>query len=223
MAELAYGSGLRLMELLRLRVQHLDLERRQLHVKGGKGDKDRVTVIPESLVPALQRQLERLRPLYEADRKADMPGVWLSDGLEKKFKGAGERWEWQWLFPSREACRDPVSGLVRRHHTLDGAFQSAVRKAGAAAGINMRTTPHVFRHRAQRAPLRCAAGPALDANRGLTIYALSRSVLRDPSAGRRHRLADRAGIAGTCGHPDRANLPALHEKARGVRSPLDQA
>jgi integron integrase len=146
MAELAYGSGLRLMELLRLRVHHLDLERMQLHVKGGKGDKDRLTVIPESLAPALRRQLERLRPLYESDRKAGLPGVWLPDGLEKKLQRAGERWEWQWFFPSREASRDPSTGIVRRHHTLDGAFQSAVRKAGSAAGINKRVTPHVFRH-----------------------------------------------------------------------------
>lgn len=146
MAELAYGSGLRLMELLRLRVHHLDLERRQLHVKGGKGDKDRITVIPDSLVTVLSNQLERLRPLHEADRKQGLPGVWLPDGLEKKFKRAGERWEWQWFFPSREASRDPTSGIVRRHHTLDGAFQSAVRKAAAAANINKRVTPHVFRH-----------------------------------------------------------------------------
>lgn len=146
MAELAYGSGLRLMELLRLRVQHLDLVRLQLTVRGGKGDKDRVTVIPQSLVPALEQQLARLRPLYEADRKAGLPGVWLPDGLEKKFKRAGERWEWQWFFPSREASRDPDTGIVRRHHTLDGAFQNAVRKAAATAGINKRVTPHVFRH-----------------------------------------------------------------------------
>lgn len=146
MAELAYGAGLRLMELLRLRVHHLDLERRQLHIKGGKGDKDRVTVIPEILVPRLQEQLERLRPLYEEDRRNALPGVWLPDGLARKFQRAGERWEWQWLFPSREASRDPTSGIVRRHHTLDGAFQSAVRKAAAAAGINKRVTPHVFRH-----------------------------------------------------------------------------
>jgi site-specific recombinase XerD len=75
-----------------------------------------------------------------------LPGVWLPDGLEKKFKRAGERWEWQWLFPSREASRDPATGIVRRHHTLDGAFQNAVRKAATAAGINKRVTPHVFRH-----------------------------------------------------------------------------
>lgn len=146
MAELAYGSGIRLMELLRLRVQHLDLERRQLHVRGGKGDKDRITVIPDSLVPALRNQLERLRPLYEEDRRNGLPGVWLPDGLEKKFKRAGESWEWQWMFPSREASRDPSTGLVRRHHTLDSAFQKGVKKAAAAAGINKRVTPHVFRH-----------------------------------------------------------------------------
>ena len=146
MAELAYASGLRLMELLRLRVQHLDLDRMQLTVRGGKGDKDRMTIIPRALVPALQGQLERLRPLHEADRKAGLPGVWLPDGLEKKFKRAGERWEWQWFFPSREASRDSASGIVRRHHTLDGAFQNAVRKAAAKAGINKRVTPHVFRH-----------------------------------------------------------------------------
>jgi integron integrase len=146
MAELAYGAGLRLMELLRLRVHHLDLERRQLHVKGGKGDKDRITVIPDSLVPALKSQLERLRPLHEEDRKKGLRGVWLPDGLEKKFRHAGTRWEWQWLFPSREASRDPATGIVRRHHTLDGAFQNAVRKAATGAGINKRVTPHVFRH-----------------------------------------------------------------------------
>ena len=146
MAELAYGSGLRLMELLRLRVQHLDLERLQLTVRGGKGDKDRVTIIPQSLVPALERQFDRLRKLHAEDQAAGLPAVWLPDGLEKKFKRAGERWEWQWFFPSREASLDPTTGITRRHHTLDGAFQNAVRKAAANAGINKRVTPHVFRH-----------------------------------------------------------------------------
>lgn len=146
MAELAYGSGLRLMELLRLRVHHIDLARLQVTVRGGKGDKDRVTVLPQSLVIPIQEQLARLRPVFEADRQAGLAGVWLPDGLEKKYRRAGERWEWQWLFPSREVSRDPGSGIIRRHHTLDGAFQNAVRQAGAAAGINKRVTPHVFRH-----------------------------------------------------------------------------
>lgn len=103
-------------------------------------------MIPEVLVSRLQEQLDRLRPLHAEDRKNGLPGVWLPDGLEKKFKRAGERWEWQWLFPSREASRNPATGIVRRHHTLDGAFQNAVRKAATAAGINKRVTPHVFRH-----------------------------------------------------------------------------
>lgn len=146
MAELAYGSGLRLMELLRLRVQHVDLDRMQLTVRGGKGDKDRTTIIPEKLKEDLSHQLDRLRKLHKEDREAGLPAVWLPDGLEKKFKRAGERWEWQWLFPSREASRDPATGIIRRHHTLDGAFQNAVRKAASEAGINKRVTPHVFRH-----------------------------------------------------------------------------
>ncbi|MDB6114338.1 MAG: xerD 2 [Lacunisphaera sp.] len=146
MAELAYGAGLRLMELLRLRVQHLDLERLQLTVRSGKGDKDRMTIIPQSLVPALERQFERLRQLHAEDRKVGLPAVWLPDGLAKKFKRAGEKWEWQWFFPSREASVDPTTGITRRHHTLDSAFQKAVGQAAASAGINKRVTPHVFRH-----------------------------------------------------------------------------
>lgn len=89
MAELMYGSGLRLMELLRLRVQHLDLVRAQLTVRGGKGDKDRITIIPQSLVPALERQFERLRQLHAEDRAAGLPAVWLPDGLEKNSSEPG--------------------------------------------------------------------------------------------------------------------------------------
>src|SRR5882724_3970048 len=109
MAELMYGSGLRLMELLRLRVHHLDLARGRLKVYGGKGDKDRITVLPERLTPALEAQLERLRKLFKSDRAAALPGVWLPEGLAQKFSRAGERWEWQWLFPSRETSVDPAT------------------------------------------------------------------------------------------------------------------
>jgi integron integrase len=146
MAELMYGSGLRLMELLRLRVHHLDLARGQLTVRSGKRDKDRITVIPQFLHTVLSRQLERLRTLHAADRAAGLPGVWLPEGLAQKYQRAGERWEWQWFFPSREASLDSTTGITRRHHTSDGAFQNAVRQAAAKARINKRVTPHVFRH-----------------------------------------------------------------------------
>jgi integron integrase len=146
MAELAYGSGLRLMELLRLRVHHVDLARGQLRILGGKGDKDRATVLPQSLVPRLEAHIGRLRGLFAADRAAQLPGVWMPEGLARKYQGAGEQWEWQWLFPSRETSIDPTTGIRRRHHTSDGAFQNAIRRAAAAAGIDKRVTPHTLRH-----------------------------------------------------------------------------
>jgi integron integrase len=146
MAELAYGSGLRLMELLRLRVHHVDLARGQLRVMGGKGDKDRATVLPQALVPRLEAHIGRLRGLFAADREAQLPGVWLPEGLARKYQGAGEKWEWQWVFPSRETSIDPTTGIRRRHHTSDGAFQNAIRRAAKAAGIDKRVTPHTLRH-----------------------------------------------------------------------------
>ena len=146
MAELAYGSGLRLLELLRLRVQHLDLARGQLRVSGGKGDKDRVTVLPEKLAPRLRAHLERLRELHAADRAAGLPGVWLPEGLGRKYPKAGERWNWQWLFPSRETSVDPVTKVRRRHHVIDSTFQNNIRWAAERAKLDKRVTPHVLRH-----------------------------------------------------------------------------
>jgi integron integrase len=146
MAELMYGSGLRLMELLRLRVHHLDLDRGQLKVYGGKGDKDRISVLPTRLQPALEAHLVRLKQLFVEDRAILLAGVWLPEGLARKYPNAGTTWEWQWLFASREVSVDPVSGITRRHHLLDGAFQRVIRSAAHAAGINKRVTPHVLRH-----------------------------------------------------------------------------
>lgn len=146
MAELAYGAGLRLLELLRLRVHHVDLARRQLQVFAGKGDKDRATVLPEKLLPELRGQLTRLRQLWDADRMAGVPGVWLPEGLDKKYPKAGVSWEWQWLFPSRELGLDPASGIRRRHHVSDSYFQREIKNAATAAQIDKRVTPHVLRH-----------------------------------------------------------------------------
>jgi integron integrase len=146
MAELTYGSGLRMTELLRLRVQDVDLERGVVVVRAGKGNKDRVSVLPEILRDRLRGQVERLRGLWAGDRRDGVPGVWLPEGLERKFKNAGEQWVWQWLFPSREVSVDPQSGVKRRHHLSDGAFQKAIKRAAQAAGIDKRVTPHVLRH-----------------------------------------------------------------------------
>src|SRR5688572_26765108 len=146
MAELAYGAGLRLMELLRLRVHHLDLPRQRLQVYDGKGAKHRVTVLPATLVGALESHLERLKRLHGEDRSAGLPGVWMPEGLAQKYSRAGETFEWQWLFPSRETAIDPATGTRRRHHVTDSAFQNAVRTAAIAAGITKRVTPHVLRH-----------------------------------------------------------------------------
>lgn len=146
MTELMYGAGLRLMELLRLRIHHLDFERGHLLVFAGKGDKDRVTILPESLRERLQQQIVRLKRLFAEDRANNLPGVWLPEGLARKYPKAGEQWEWQWLFPSREVSADPASGIRRRHHVTDNLVQKAIRKAAADAGIDKRVTPHVMRH-----------------------------------------------------------------------------
>jgi integron integrase len=146
MAELMYGCGARLMELLRLRVKDVDLERRQLTIRAGKGGKDRMTVVPDVLVERLLAHRERLRNIHAQDREAGAPGVWLPEGLERKYPQAGKSWEWQWFFPSRQNMRDPHTGLLRRHHVLDGTFQKTIQQAALRARLNKRVTPHVLRH-----------------------------------------------------------------------------
>jgi len=141
MAELMYGSGVRLMELLRLRVKDVDMERRQLMVRAGKGGKDRVTVLPKVLLERLQQHRERLRILHAEDEAAESPGVWLPEGLDRKYPHAGRDWEWQWFFPSRERSIDPQTGLRRRHHVSDAAFQNAIRKAARRAQLNKNGLP----------------------------------------------------------------------------------
>jgi integron integrase len=146
MAELMYASGLRLTELLRLRVKDVDLERLQLSVFFGKGDKSRVTMIAPKLEPALRAHRERLRELYAKDRAAQLPGVQLPEGLERKWPKAGEKFIWFWFFPSRNLLRDHRSGIMRRHHVLDVTFQKAIREAVERAQFDKRVSPHTLRH-----------------------------------------------------------------------------
>lgn len=146
MAQLMYGAGLRLMELLRLRIQDLDFERGIVTIRSGKGGKDRVSVLPERLLTPLREHRERLRATFDEDRRAGLPGVWLPSSVENKIPTAGTQWAWQWVFPSRQLAVDPRSGIRRRHHLLDASFQGAIRKAARAANLSQRVTPHTLRH-----------------------------------------------------------------------------
>ena len=146
MAEVMYGSGLRLTELVELRVKDVDLARGQLVLRSAKGDEDRPTVLAERVQERLGEHLERLRALHEKDRAAGVPGVYLPEALARKDGRAGETWAWQWLWPMKNLSTDPYSGVVRRHHVLDASFQKAMRHAVVKAGIGKRVTPHVLRH-----------------------------------------------------------------------------
>lgn len=145
-AMLQYGAGLRRSELVSLRIKDVDLERRTVTVRGGKGDRDRITMLPERLADALGAQLARARRMYEEDRARNLPGVALPPALARKHRRAGESWEWMWLFPARELSKDPVSGTVRRHHLHGQVYNEALRRAAKAAGIDKRMTSHALRH-----------------------------------------------------------------------------
>lgn len=146
MAQLLYGTGLRLMELLRLRIMDVDFERHQIVVRGGKGDKDRVTMLPEKLQAELQRHLARVRLLHEQDLQAGFGEVYLPEALARKYPSAAKEWGRQWVFPARARSRDPRSGVVRRHHAPETGLQRAVKAALHLSGIAKPATCHTLRH-----------------------------------------------------------------------------
>ena len=145
-ARVLYGTGLRLMEGLQLRVKDLDFERGQIVVREGKGDKDRVVMLPTSLREGLKTQLARVRVMWESDRAAGQPGVWMPDALDRKYPKAGEEWAWMWVFPARRLSVDPRSGIERRHHAHETAVQRAVKSAALLARIDKRVGCHTLRH-----------------------------------------------------------------------------
>ena len=145
-ARLLYGTGLRIMEGLRLRVKDVDFSRNEILVRDGKGAKDRVTMLPASLVPALREHLERVRELHRQDLAAGLGEVYLPYALERKYPAAGREWMWQYVFPTNSLSVDPRSGVVRRHHVQDQSVQRAIRQAVRDAGINKPATPHTLRH-----------------------------------------------------------------------------
>jgi integron integrase len=146
MAGVMYGGGLRLMELLRLRVGDVDFDRQLIVVRSGKGDKDRIVPLPERYVRDLRMQVERVTLLRDQDDKEEVGGVYLPHALDRKYPTAGTELIWQYLFPSAQLSRDPKSGQLRRHHLHDSSFQRMLKKAARAAALQKKISSHVLRH-----------------------------------------------------------------------------
>jgi integron integrase len=145
-ASLLYGAGLRVMECLRLRVKDADLSYRQVLVRDGKGEKDRVTMLPEKLVAPMCGHLERVRLLHARDLREGYGEVHLPYALARKYPRAGREWHWQYIFPSQHRSADPEDGVVRRHHLYESVPQRAIKEAARAAGIAKPVSCHTLRH-----------------------------------------------------------------------------
>lgn len=145
-ARLQYGAGLRLSELMRLRIQDVDVGRGTVTVRQGKGGKDRISVLPKSLKKELAAQIEKAREVWLGDRKEGLAGVYLPGALARKFRRAAETFEWFWLFPAKQTSIDPECGVRRRHHLLGPVYNEAIKRGAKAAGIEKRVTSHALRH-----------------------------------------------------------------------------
>ena len=143
---LLYGTGMRKMEALRLRVKDVDFDRQLIVVREGKGNKDRITMLPSALIPDLQRQLAYAKTLWAGDRAVHRPGVETPTSVAKKYPRAAESWAWFWVFPSDHESTDPRSGIRRRHHLYEGTLGSAIKRAAARAQIAKPISTHTLRH-----------------------------------------------------------------------------
>ncbi|MFC7338670.1 tyrosine-type recombinase/integrase, partial [Haloferula chungangensis] len=145
-ARLQYGAGLRRSELVRVRIKDVDLERGTLTVRKGKGDKDRMTVLPKSLLEAVAGQVEMARKVWERDRAAGLTGVHIRGALGRQMQRAAESFEWFWLFPARQTSVDPECNVRRRHHLHAQVYSDAIKRAAAEVGIEKWVTSHALRH-----------------------------------------------------------------------------
>jgi integron integrase len=146
MASLLYGSGLRLMEVHRLRIKDVVIERGEIIVRDAKGGRDRITVLPAAVVPLLREHLAKLFVRFEHQRRLNEPGVWLPTAIARKYPNAAANWGWQWVFPAGSLCKDPYTGRPIRHHQHEKILQRAVQAAVRKAGILQPASCHTFRH-----------------------------------------------------------------------------
>lgn len=146
MAKLLYGGGLRLMECIRLRIKDIDFEINEIRLHSGKGDKDRLVPLPESIKPALKIHLERVKLMHENDLSKGCGEVYLPNALGRKYPRAGKEWGWQYVFPSSKLSQDPRKKVIRRHHMDPSTLDRAIKRAVKLAGITKRVTSHTFRH-----------------------------------------------------------------------------
>ena len=146
MAKLMYGAGLRVLECLRLRVKDVDFDNRQIIVRGGKGDNDRLTILPESIIAELKHLLQDVKALHQKDLAEGYGEAILPNALDTKYRAASKEWPWQFIFPASQRSTDPLTGVIRRHHLDETVPQKAVREAAKRAGLDKQVTPHTFRH-----------------------------------------------------------------------------
>ena len=146
LARLLYGTGLRLMEALRLRVKDVDFDRREIVVRDGKGGKDRRVMLPDSLAAPLKDQLAHARLIWTQDCESGLPGVFMPDALDRKYPNGGKQWTWFWVWPAPELSIDPRSGIRRRHHLYEQRLQRAIKQAVSLAGVSKQVSVHTLRH-----------------------------------------------------------------------------
>jgi integron integrase len=146
MAQIMYGSGLRIMECLRLRVKDIDFENHRILVYDGKGGDDRVTMLPDSILAPMREHLIRVQAIHQKDLAAGLGSVQMPFALDKKYPAAHKQWIWQFVFPAPTLSTEPETGIVRRHHIHETSIQKAIRAAAKLAEVEKRVTPHTFRH-----------------------------------------------------------------------------